>query len=271
MNYFIFSTFVLSLSLITQVKAQTGVAIGARTTALGSTSSTFCDPLSAVNNPAGMAFLKQSSLAFSFDDRFLFMELSVKTAAGTLVTKKGSFGLSTIQQGNRAFNHLSAGLSYARRLGTHISFGVRCRIDRTKLSEGYGQRITPGADIGLLMNLKENLAFGVIVYNPARPILSLTYRERRPAVFRTGLSYRFSSSLRLMTEVSKQTSLPMQIHTGIECRITQYCSARAGFSAFPFRYSFGSCFSFKKWEIDIATAYHETLGFSPSTSISYLF
>ena len=271
MKHLNLSTFVLFLIIIYSVRAQNSVAPGARSTALGSASVTFSDPFSAVNNPAGMSFLKQSSFAFSFDDRFLLMELSLKTIVATINTRHGNFGFSLLRQGNQAYNTTSAGVSYARKLGTQFSVGMRCRLERIMISEGYGERLNPGCDIGMLMNLRENLVFGVNIYNPARPILSKAFRERMPSVFRTGLCYLFSPKLRMLAEVSKHSSQAMQFHTGTEYEVSQKFIARAGFSAFPFRYSFGFSFSFKTLRIEIASTYHEKLGFSPSTSISYNF
>jgi hypothetical protein len=199
------------------------------------------------------------------------MELSLKTLVASIKTRRGNFGLSLLRQGNQAYNSTSAGVAYARKLGTQFSVGIRCHLERIKISEGYGERLNPGCDIGIIMNLKENLVFGVNIYNPARPLLTKAYRERMPSDFHTGISYSFSSRLRLLAEVSKHSSQAMQFHTGTEYEVSQKCVARAGFSAFPFCYSFGFSFSFKTWTIDTASSYHETLGFSPSISICYIF
>ncbi|MBK7174648.1 MAG: hypothetical protein IPH84_15785 [Bacteroidales bacterium] len=271
MRHFILCTIVLFFNISQEIKAQYGTPVGSRSLSLGGASVTLTDPFSVSNNQAGMAFIEKSSLAICYENPFLLKELSKKALLLSLKTRYGNLGMTLLQTGNSDYNTLFTGIAYSRRLGRQIACGIQCDLLRTHLSDGYGQRYIPSCELGLIMFVKENLLFGVHIFNPVRSLLSPAFHERVPTIMKSGLKYIFSSQLSLLVEVSKNTHQPMQFHSGIEYSPVKSISARMGYGSLPNRYSFGFGFQKGTYDINLTGCYHETLGFSPNASISYSF
>jgi hypothetical protein len=263
------STIVLTFILLEPAKAQYWLPSGARSSSMGRTSVAASNTWSVNNNQAGMASIKQSQAGLFFDNHYYLKELSYQACGLTLPTRYGVFGSSISNSGSSAFQTLKTGIAYARLFGFHFSAGIQLDLLYSHLSEGYGSHTTGTFEAGIQLNMTDKLKFGAHIFNPVRAHLSAFSNERIPVIFNTGLSYAYSGSLQAEAEVMKSTETPMELLTGLEYKFIGKGFIRLGMATSPLRYSFGAGFIFKQFSFDIASTYHEVLGFSPQVSIQY--
>jgi hypothetical protein len=271
MKTFFISTIVLSFFFMESSQAQYWFPTGARSSAMGNTTSTAIDAWSVNNNPAGMASIKQLQAGLFFNNYYYLKELSNQACGLTVPTRYGVLGINFNKSGNASFRALKAGIAYAHMFGLHLSAGIRLDILNAKLSDGYGSNSMGTFDAGIQLKLSEKLKLGAHIFNPVRAHLSAYNDERVPVFFNTGLSYSYSNKLLATVEVSKSTETPMELLTGLEYRAMDQVLIRAGVDTAPLRYSFGAGYIFRKFSFDISSTYHEILGFSPQASLEYGF
>jgi hypothetical protein len=74
-----------------------------------------------------------------------------------------------------------------------------------------------------------------------------------------------------MAELEKELHYPLIIKSGLEYDILHKLILRTGISGKPYQLSAGMGFEVKKIKIDVAVAYNQHLGNSPSASFQYQF
>jgi hypothetical protein len=244
---------------------------GSRQAGMGYTCVALSDAWSAVNNPAGMAFCENTSAAFYYENRFLVRSMAQQTGAFTLRTRYGTLGATLGYTGDALYHSLNSGLGFALKLGNRFAAGIRLDYLSTALGEEYGKRSNVTFDAGIQLKITEKLAFGVQVCNPFEVKLADYAGERIPSVYRAGFAYTLSDRLIFAAEVHKTSGFAAGLRTGAECRISKSVYARIGLCTAPVRYTFGFGTLLKQFRIDISSAFHPQLGYSPQVSLSYSF
>jgi hypothetical protein len=245
--------------------------VGGRSLAMGSTSVAQYDLWSLGNNQAGAAWLKGGSAGMSFENRFLLKELMFEQFACAMSWKAGTFGLIVNRFGNDQYNELKAGFSYARKFGKCFSAGIQIGYLRFHLADAYGSKNLVSCEIGLMYRADRHLTIGVQVVNPVPVLITEKPRELLPATICAGLSWKFSDTFLANAEVEKDLLHKPVFRAGTEYHFTKPAFARIGVSANPFAFSFGFGLEFGKLTIDMASGYHQALGFSPAGSVVYSF
>ncbi|MBS1656722.1 MAG: hypothetical protein JST18_01350 [Bacteroidetes bacterium] len=242
---------------------------GARSLALGSTSMNSSDPYSVLNNQAGMAFQNDISFSLYAEQRFLQSELGYYAGGLTLPTKSGVFGLAINYSGFDLYNEKKMGLAYARLFSKNISGGIQIDYLSTSVAEyGTGGALT--FEAGLMIKISQQLSAAAHVFNPV-PISSGFQDEKIPTLFRFGLSYEPGEKILLLAEAEKDIDHPARIKAGIEYQIADVLHLRGGVATNPSQYSFGVGLNVQHLKIDIASSYHQILGFTPGLSVNYVF
>jgi hypothetical protein len=244
---------------------------GGRALAMGGTSVALYDFWSLGNNQAGTAWLSGACTGVSFENRFLVKELMLGQLGFALPLKAGTFGLVMNHSGNDQFSEIKAGLSYARKLGRHFSVGVQIDYLRIQIMDDYGNRNLASCEIGLLYLADRHLSIGVQLLNPVPVKITLHPPEQLPSVICIGLSYRFSDDFFAAVETEKDLEHPPVFRAGAEYHFAPPACARIGISTGPVSITFGFGLEFGKIKVDMASGYHQALGFSPSGSIIYSF
>ncbi len=244
---------------------------GGRSQAMGGTSAASADLWSLSNNQAGTAFLKGFSAGISFENRFLLKELMFEQVGLALPVKAGTFGLIITRFGNGQYSELKAGFSYARKLGTRFSVGVQLDYLRIQISNEYGNKNLISCEIGLMYQADKHLTVGLQLLNPV-PVKITTYpMEHLPTLICAALAYRFSEVFTIAVETEKDLENPISFRAGAEYHVAKPAYARIGISTSPVSFTFGFGLEFGKLKLDMASGYHQALGFSPSGSIIYSF
>lgn len=243
---------------------------GARSSALGGTSSLISDFWSAENNPAGLGFVENWAGGISYENHFLLNEMSYKSFVFAYPTKKGAFGLSVGQFGYSLYQENKIGLSYGQKLSDVFSMGVQLNILNTSIAGNYGSSSGLSANIGLMADLSDEVRVSAVVVNPSRTKLSEFNDERLPTLLKLGVSYEFSKKVQLLSEIEKDIDYKANAKFGLEYLAAENFFVRIGYNSEPSVSSFGFGYRKKDFVVDLSSSFHSTIGFRPQISISFI-
>jgi hypothetical protein len=244
---------------------------GGRSLAMGGTSVTTNDFWSLVNNQAGAAWLTGISSGIGFENRFLVRELAYEQVGFAMAMGAGTLGLTMIRFGNDQYRELKAGLCFARKFGKRFSVGVQFDYLHIHAGNDYGNKHLISCEIGLMYHAGQHLSIGVHLLNPVPVKITGHPAEQLPPIICIGLSYCFSRDFLTAIEVEKDLDNPLAFRAGAEYHFAGPAYARIGISTTPVSFTFGVGLEFNKLKFDIASGYHQALGFSPAGSIVYSF
>ncbi len=223
-------------------------------------------------NQAGLALLEKTAAGISYESRFTLNQLSTKTAAVTVPTGVGVIGGTFSYFGYPLYNEMKIGLLFARAFGNYLRIGIQLDYLRTVLGDNYGSKNNFTFELGIQSDVTEQLTLGAWVFNPVRIKLADYDDERIPAVFRFGLSWHFSKDFFATVEAEKNTAFrPIIIRGGLEYSLKDRFFFRTGFSSGQEIFSMGFGFQLKMLRFDISAVMHQSLGFSPQASLTFLF
>lgn len=258
-------------SLTNGAMAQNGLPqnAGARGGAMGNASLTFTDINSIFVNQAGLGYLDRAAITVYGERRFLFAEgLNSFLLGGAFPHKSlGTAGLSVHYFGYGTYNEQKIGLAYAKKLFKRFSIGAQFNYLATRIDQ-YGTAHNFTFELGILSKVTKHFHLAAHVFSPAR--LQLPNGDYIPSVFKVGAAYLPSKQLRLTAEIEKDLERPLNGKFGIEYHPMHALYIRAGVTTTPLLASFGLGLRLRSLRIDLATSYHQTLGFTPGLSVSYI-
>ncbi len=264
-------TFLLVLSILKGYPAGERVPAGARAQAMGGASVASGDFWALFNNQAGTAWFTGIHIGMSFENRFLLPALTQEYLGLAVALKAGTFGIAVNRFGNNQYNELKAGLSFSRKFGHKFSVGVQLHYLRLSINHDYGNKNLISCEIGLMYQAGKHLWLGVQLLNPIPVVVTDSPAEHLPSTFCIGMVYQFSDSFSGLIETEKDFNNPLIIRTGAEYHFARPAYVRVGMSTSPVSFTFGAGLEFGRFRFDIASGYHQALGFSPSGSIIYTF
>lgn len=257
----IFTIIVLTLYLHSQAQV-VRQPLSIRYAALGGYSKNFSDIFSATSNQASLAGLKTGAFGVYGERRFMLNELTGYTAIIAAPSPSGTFGFEADYFGSSSFNETELGFIYARKISTGIDIGGKFNYHIVRVA-GYGNISAINFDIGAIFHLTEKLHSGVHVYNPASSKLGKTGSEKLASIYSFGVGYEASDKLFISTEIVKHEDQPIGVSAGFQYNLQTKVFIRTGistandnsFASIGLNVGFG--------RIDINTAYHPQLGFTP--------
>jgi hypothetical protein len=247
------------------------IPAGGRSLAMGGTSVACADFWSLGNNQAGAAWIKGFSAGFGFENRFLLKELMYEQLGVALPLKAGTIGILVNRFGNSQYSELKAGLSFARKFGKHFSVGIQLDYLRIHVADDYGSKNLVSCEIGMLYHADRHLSIGMQLLNPVPVKITEHPPELLPSIICLGLSYCFSDNFLMAIEAEKDLKNPVILRAGAEYHFARPAYARIGISTSPMSFTFGCGLEFGRLKFDMASGYHQALGFSPSGSVVYSF
>lgn len=243
-------------------------SLGGRQTGLGYTGLTLTDLWSTQHNQANLAFLNSYSFGAYYENKFGLKETALKSFVGAVpLGKAGTFGIVANQFGFTNYTEAKYGLAYGRKLAENFSMGVQINYHSLRFGDIYGTRSSITAEIGLRARLIEKLTFAAHVYNVSRTKLHEYDAEYIPTIIRFGLEYKFSEAVFALAESETSINANTNIKCGVEYNIKQKIYLRMGVNSNPFIGSFGVGYKYKMISVDVGSAYHQVLGFSPAVSL----
>lgn len=246
--------------------------IGSRQAGMGRSSVALTDFWNLQNNQAGIALIEDFGVGIYYESQFGLNQLSTKSAAFLAPTNIGVLGLTFNYFGYSLYNDMKIGLVYARSFGQYLRVGLQLDYIQTTLGDDYGSTSNVTFEIGIQSDITEQLTIGAWVYNPIQVKLADFDNEKIPAILRFGVAWEIIDGFIATFEAEKNTNFqPILIRGGLEYGIKEKFYFRGGFSTQKEIFSMGFGFNFKPVRFDISAVMHESLGFSPQTSLIFQF
>ncbi|HNU34381.1 MAG TPA: hypothetical protein PKN75_12415 [Bacteroidia bacterium] len=265
-------SFTLLLTVLClNLHAQLYSSMGSRSSSVANASLLLTDNVYAsFTNQAGLAsFDKFAACAFSHN-KFLVKELATHGAAVIIPGgKNGAFSGSVLYHGYSYFNQTKVGIGYGKKLSDIISAGIQLDYISTSITEDYGSKSAFTFEMGFIAKITQSLTAGAHIFNPIRAKLADYNDEKIPAIGRFALSYKFNDKCTLLAQSDKDFDHDFSFKSGIEYQIAKPLCIRAGINSKPTLLAFGLGINLGDFVIDIATDYHQVLGYSPTVGICY--
>ena len=264
---FLMTIFIFSLQFSF---CQGWLPMGSRSHALGNASVAIDDIWAYHHNPANLVSVKKLGFGLSYENRFLLKELQSQGFVVALPLKAGviSFGLQSFGFKNFRTNRL--GVGYSMKLAEFLSCGVQLNYHQVRLTDAYGRKDALTAELGLKANITDNWKVAFSVFNLTRTKISEFGEDRLTTLMRFGTQYTFSEKVMFVAELEKNIEFPVRFKTGIEYSPIKKLFLRGGFATQPIELSAGLGYRFKEqFQLDIGSAYHQILGWSPNFSFTY--
>lgn len=236
---------------------------------LGGASSTYFNAFAIENNVAAMAFAK-GEISLNAANRFGLSEYSSAMLAGNVSSKFANIGFAYRISPFSDFTEQKAQLGVAKKLGEKVSAGVSVNYHILNSTNAYYQKaalLTFNA--GLYYQVNEKLNAGFSLFNPNRTQLTETPNERMAAQYRVGIDYTIAENLTLYSDYLQASEQRPDVNAGLELTRDNY-KIRGGFGLNQL-VALGFGWQTKILQLDVAAAYHNQLGFSPSLNIGYAF
>jgi len=240
---------------------------GARSSGMANTSVILTDFWSVYNNQAGLGYLQHITVG-AFHRSGFISEQNSQGIAVAVPTKTGTLAATFDYYGFSSYNEIQAGISFGRTFTEYFSAGIKLNYLHTQIAGEYGTADAVTFDIGILSEPIENFLVGASVYNPSRSKMG---SETIPTIYKAGIGYLFSEKVLLAIETEKDLAQSAIFKVGLDYQLIDLVSIQAGISTNPSNYSFGIGIHYSDINLHIGFLKHQTLGFTPSFSLSYGF
>jgi len=267
-----FLIFIIVLLIDHFLQAQEVFIPASRSQSLGGITVCLTDSWSVFGNQAGIAETVNPTISGTFQNFYLIKELSGRAGIFILPVQSSVIAISIYQFGETTFRQEKFGMTYARKLSPKLNFGIQFNYYRFYLAEENQTLNSYGIEMGLLYRLSQMILLGIHTINPYKvSINTFSGNYDYPSKINMGANIEISKSFGFFTEIEKSVSYPVNVKTGIEYNIMNKFYLRSGISGKPNLLSAGIGFEINKMKIDLAVAYNQQLGNSPSASFQYIF
>ena len=221
------------------------------------------DAFSFISNQAALAAMETMAVGVYGERRFMLAENSSYSAVAVLPIKPGNIGLQINYAGFSDFNENKIGLAYAKTLGKTVAVGIQFNRISYQMKH-YGSLSVINFEGGLLMQVSPKVNVGVYTFNPVGGRMGKKGEEKVAGVYKLGLGFDASDEFFTGMEIVKEEGRPVNVCGGMQYRFMNQFFARAGFRSDNASFFGGAGMVIADIRIDVATSYHQQLGFSPS-------
>jgi len=216
------------------------------------------------------AALHDSIVIQGYGGNLYFIEgLSYGSLNSVIPTKLGNFHARMSQFGESdLYRSTNAHLGYSRKLAERFSASVEVNYHDITIPEVERQSAI-SLNIGLQTTIEENILIGFQAINVTNRAVGEL--GELPSYLEFGIGY--IPSEKVWISINALKSLEEQIipRLGIEYRPIDKVAFRGGYAINIKSYSFGIGLAYKKFQIDIGSAYNINLGFSTTGGVSVVF
>jgi len=215
-------------------------------------------------NPAGISDIKKLTFGVLFQNHFLLKDLSTQyISAAAPLNKHISYCSSLFRFGNNLYSKNEWNNALSIKLHEKLSAGIQLRLQYIHQSEERKLwNITP--EIGICYRTNEKIALAASLHNFILNENSLNKKQ----TLRIGLSYSFDKKVKTHLQGVFSNGKYPNIAAAIDYQLNEqfYFGFNISSSNQPFH--FGIAYQLQKIKINIDFAYHQQLGFSPTTAFS---
>jgi hypothetical protein len=237
---------------------------------LGAYSKNFVDIFSGTSNQASLAQVKSGGFGVYGERRYFLEELNQFTAMVAVPSLSGTFALQADYFGFSSFNENQIGLAYARSVAEKIDIGVKFNYHSIQAGV-YGNASAINFEVGTIFHLTENLHTGLHIYNPLSSKLGKNTNEQLASIYKVGIGYEPSSRVFISSEIVKQEDQPVSVNAGLQYNLHEKIFVRGGISSLTNNSYFGVGLNLSIIRLDVNTAYHPQLGFTPGILVLFNF
>lgn len=217
-------------------------------------------------NSASLAQLSSTALGISTERKFMLAELSTINFSGALINSKANLAVTLHTSGFDGYRESEAGLFAARKLGDKIDVGINFSYASIAIP-GYGKSNAVSGEAGVILHLSEQVHAGIQIKNPAGGRFTGSGGNKLPALYSLGILYETSKTACLSILVLKEESQPVNVNAGFKYLIHPRLWAIAGISSSSSSLYMGAGLLLSSFRIEISSAYHQLLGYSPQLSL----
>jgi hypothetical protein len=243
--------------------------MGARASGMGYTSACSADEWSLFNNVAGLAEIKLSTAAFSYDAQPVFKNFNRTAAVFAIPLKFGAGGIGAYRFGDAIYNEQIVTGSFASKFGI-ASLGASIHYIQYN-TEGFGRKDAISVSVGGLAKITPIISVGAYITNINQPTLSRDDKERLPTILTLGVSFKTTDKLNIATEIRKDLDYDAQWKAGLEYKISSKFIFRSGVNINPNAGFAGFGFRSKKLILDYAYAHSIVIGGRHQATVGYQF
>lgn len=243
--------------------------MGSRSMSLSNATVTLEDVWAYHHNPAALSNLKKIEFGVSYENRFLMKELQSQGLVVAIPLKSGVISIGSQSFGYNQFRTYRNGLGYSMKLAEFLSVGVQLNHHFVRINSNYGNHQTVTAELGALAKINEKWSVAFSIFNITRNRISEFAEDRYSTLMRLGTKFSISEKVLVLAEAEKNIEHSIRFKTGIEYLPLDNFYVRGGFATAPIEFSFGLGYVFsKKYKLDLGSAYHQILGWSPHFSFT---
>ncbi|MCX6188399.1 MAG: hypothetical protein NTW54_02115 [Bacteroidetes bacterium] len=240
--------------------------------ALGNQSVTMFNAFAPVGNPAmttNSLTPKSTSFGIMASNRFFLKNL--KLGGFGIVhkfSKSDALGLVIQFDGTVNFRQNTIALAYSKKINEKFAVGISILYLNT-FEQTIGSINNFLTKAGLIFRPSKQFLVGATVYNPFASKLTQYTHERIPTIISTGVCYSLSKQVNVYTEYKLGWNSLRVFKMGIAYAPQSNLVIYAGFQTSNAPLSFGISIKTKIININIASQYHQILGFSPALGFDY--
>lgn len=243
--------------------------MGSRSMSLSNATVALEDVWAYHHNPAALSNLKKIEFGVSYENRFLMKELQSQGLVVAIPLKSGVISIGSQSFGYNQFRTYRNGLGYSMKLAEFLSVGVQLNHHFVRINSNYGNHQTVTAELGALAKINEKWSVAFSIFNITRNRISEFAEDRYSTLMRLGTKFSISEKVLVLAEAEKNIEHSIRFKTGIEYLPLDNFYVRGGFATAPIEFTFGLGYVFsKKYKLDLGSAYHQILGWSPHFSFT---
>ena len=222
------------------------------------------------HNMAVLAFREGGAVSLGFENGYLQKELMDKSALFYLCHKGNLVSAQLSHSGFSKMGELTASVGYGRRFGSRFVAAMRLFYIYS-----YARHYEPihsfTVDMSLAVSITDKLLLAVSAYNPIRMKYGITGSEYIPVEVHLNAAYALSN--RVLLSLAMQKNFPGPFRVTASCGVTLSKVIALSFSCCLPQPSVSlSCFlHWRRFSLEMASAYHFPLGLSPQCRLSYGF
>lgn len=215
-----------------------------------------------LKSPIATDISDTNSAYISYSNDYMLPELSLWQASISFNTHFANIAGNLSHFGYEMYNETAITICLAKQLSEKLTLGFNARYS-TIYYEGCDRLPSLLAtDLGAKYEFSEKFTSYLTAINVAHSMINFEKTKlERPSIVLVGYSLKISNNVDWSTEVAMSDFDKYVLKSGLEYAI-ESLAFKFGLSCLPLSPSFGVGFSSKWLTIDVATRYHNTLGYS---------
>ena len=209
-------------------------------------------------NPAAMHNSRRMVSHINYSNLYSIPELQSTNIYLSSSFHNKTIGVGLHSFGNEIYSEIMGTAALTFPIINNVNLGSSVRYGQVGI-KGYGQAGTVLVDVGVLIQIKNNLYWGGAVRNIFEASLGET-GEKLPQTILAGFHFSPVAPLSISLDIEKHTTFPADFRTGVQYNLFNVLHLRVGMSTEPQRMTAGFGLGFSFGGIDYGYNSHVDLG-----------